>query len=104
MRHRLNVVVLAVLFSLCAGAAAAHDGHVHKRLLGTVSAVSKDILTITDRDGQTVEIALNARTRVVRGKARATLDEVKAGDRVAVGVSSDKAPYTAVEIRLSSES
>lgn len=100
MRHRLNVVALAVLFFLCAVVAAAHDGHVHKRLLGTVATVSADQLTITGRDGNDVEIALNARTRVLRGSNRVKLDEVKPGERVAVGVSSDKAPYTAVEIRL----
>jgi hypothetical protein len=104
VRHRPNVVALAALFFLCAAAVAAHDGHVHKRLLGTVAAVSAEQLTITDRDGNDVEIALNARTRVLRGSTRVKLDEVKPGDRVAVGVSSDKAPYTAVEIRLGAAS
>jgi len=100
VRHRTNAVALAALLFLGAAAVAAHDGHIHQRLLGTVAAVSADQLTITDRDGRDVEIAVNARTRVLRGSARVKLDEVKKGDRVAVGVSSDKAPYTAVEIRL----
>lgn len=104
MRHRVDVVAVAVLFFLCAVVATAHDGHIHKRLLGTVAAVSAEQLTITDRDGNDLEIALNARTRVLRGSTRVQLDEVKAGERVAVGVSSDEAPYTAVEIRLAAGS
>lgn len=92
--------VLVVFVAGFAGWSAAHENHVHKRLFGTVDAVSADRLHLKDRDGKDVEVAITRTTRVLRGTAPATLADVKAGNRVVVGVSSEEPPYTAVEIRL----
>jgi hypothetical protein len=92
---RLALFVLALTTP-----ALAHDGHIHKRLFGTVVSVSEQRIEIADRDGKDHGIRVTKQTRVLRGSASVPLEEARAGERVVVGVSSDKPPYTAVEIRL----
>lgn len=90
----------AALIVLVAAASAAHENHVHKRLFGTVTAVAPERLDFQDRDGTGQSVRITKQTRVLRGSARVQPTEIRVGDRVVVGVSSDAPPYTAVEIRL----
>ena len=61
----------------------AHEGHPH-RFLGTVSAVHDGQLEVKTTDGKTVVFALDAKTVVQQGRAKAGANEIKAGERVVV--------------------
>jgi hypothetical protein len=87
------------------GYALAHEGHPHK-VMGTVTALHENHLEVKASDGKTSMITLNEKTRILRGKAKVTLEELKPGERVVVTAtetkSSDgKATMVATEIRLS---
>lgn len=88
---------LAVVVALAVPAVAhAHPDHDH-RLYGTVISVSAQQLEI--RDGaDVITITLNNDTKYARGRQRIAHADVKVGDRVAVDVMSEFAPFTAKEV------
>src|SRR5688572_31410969 len=81
----LGLVALLVL----PVAALAHEGHAHK-YMGTVTTVSATHLEVKTTDGKTVRVVLNAKTAVARGKQKADLAALKAGERVVVEVPNEK--------------
>lgn len=70
-------------------AALAHEGHAHK-YMGTVTTVSATHLEVKTTDGKTVRVVLNAKTAVARGKQKADLAALTAGERVVVEVPNEK--------------
>jgi Cu/Ag efflux protein CusF len=86
------------------GYALAHEGHPHK-VMGTVAALHENHLEVKGSDGKTSMITLNEKTKVLRGKAKVTLEELKPGERVVVTAmetkgNDGKAMMVATEIRL----
>ena len=80
-------LALALLAPLARPAAlAAHEGHAHK-VLGTVTAITDDELTVRDRAGEAVAIRLTAETRYFQGDQEAARSAVEVGGRVAVSTS-----------------
>ena len=77
----------------------AHDGHKHT-VMGTVTTLRDTHLEVKTIEGKTVEILVNAKTSVVRGKTRLDLAAVKEGQRVVVDVGDGKPPLSAKEIKL----
>jgi len=73
---------LALLLTLCAGAAFAHGGLEHVK--GTITKISDAALTINTTDGKTVEVAVNAKTTYSRDGKVIRMLELKAGDRVVI--------------------
>jgi hypothetical protein len=61
--------------------AVAHEGHAHK-VMGTVGTRHENHLEVNGTDGKTVTLTLNEKTKILRGKAKITADEIKAGERV----------------------
>ena len=57
---KLRLFLLALLFSILEGTAAAHGNKVHVR--GTVEKISADSLRVRTADGKTVEVKLAAST------------------------------------------
>lgn len=84
----------------------AHEGHVHK-VLGTVTTLHESHLEVKATNGKTSIITLNEKTKILRGKAKAKIEELKTGERVAVTATETKgkdgkAILVATEIRLGS--
>ncbi len=82
----------------------AHDGHVHHTIMGVVQSVAKTQIVITATDGTRTTLALNEKTKFLRGTRTVAASELRAGERVAVGVATAKEPYVAVDVRLASSS
>lgn len=53
-------------------------------LLGTVTAVGKDTVTIKDKTGKTVVVMLEKDTKFLINKKAATLADLKVGSRVSI--------------------
>lgn len=82
----------------------AHEGHVHK-IMGTVSVRHENQLEVKATDGKTSAITLNEKTKILRGTAKATVEDIKTGDRVVVSATETKGPggeivFVAKEVRL----
>ena len=82
----------------------AHEGHAHK-VTGTVSMRHDNQLEVKATDGKSVTITLNEKTKILRGKTKATADDIKPGERVVVTATETKGKdgqtlMIASEIRL----
>jgi hypothetical protein len=102
-----RVVLGAVLFAALAIPAYvyAHEGHEHK-VMGTVAVRHDNHLEVKATDGKAVTITLNEKTKILRGKTKATADDLKPGERVVVSATETKGKdgqttMIASEIRLS---
>lgn len=101
-RFFLGVALVAAL--AIPGSTLAHEGHAHK-VMGTVSALHENHLEVTTTDGKTSTITLNEKTKILRGKAKVTIDDIKPGERVVVTATETKgkdgkATMIATEVRL----
>lgn len=82
----------------------AHEGHAHK-VMGTVATLHENHLEVKATDGKSSTITLNEKTKILRGKAKITLDNIKPGERVVVTATETKgkdgkATMVATEVRL----
>ena len=59
-------------------------------VLGTVTAVGKDTVTIKDKAGKTVVIMLEKNTKYLINKKAATLADLKVGSRVSIDAHNDE--------------
>ena len=62
---------------------AAHEGHPHKTM-GVVSGIHENHLEVIDLKDKKTTFTLDARTKVVRGKAPLRAADIKVGERVVV--------------------
>jgi Domain of unknown function (DUF5666) len=81
-RHAL-ALVLAVMAAAMPASLSAHPGHEHK-LLGTVTAVAADQLTVKAKDGAAVTVHLDKDTKVSRDHKPAKAGDITTGMRVVV--------------------
>lgn len=84
--------------------ARAHEGHAHK-VMGTVSMLHENHLEVKATDGKTSTITLTEKTKVLRGKAKLKVADIKPGERVVVTATETKgkdgkATMIATEVRL----
>ena len=102
MLQRLTVCLLIVLLST--GQLLAHGNATH--LMGTVTAVGKDTVTIQDKDGKSVVVMVGKTTKYLKAKKPATVEDMKVGTRVVIDAQMDPKMkmYTAEEIQLASDS
>jgi hypothetical protein len=98
MFQKLTVCALAILLS--AGLALAHGNATH--LMGTVTAVGKDTVTIKDKDGKSVVVMLEKDTKYFKNKKAATAAEMTVGTRVVIDAEMDQKMkmYSAEEVQL----
>lgn len=78
MLKRLAFACLSII--LISGLLLAHG----EPLLGTVTAVGKDTVTVKDKAGKTVIVMLEKNTKFVKDKKPATLADLKVGSRVSI--------------------
>ncbi len=90
------VTVLAVL-AVPSTLRAHGKGHV----MGTVTSVDATHMDVKTKDGKTVKITLNDKTKYKKGDAEAAIGDVKPGMRVSVHLAEDG---SAGEVRLPSGS
>lgn len=84
--NRSRAGIIAFVFALATInptiPAVAHEGMEH--IIGTVTNVGSDTLTINTTKGKTVKVSVDAKTQYARGKAVVKLADLKEGDRVVV--------------------
>src|SRR6058998_2524243 len=95
-----RLLVCAFTFLLSAGLLLAHGNATH--LMGTVTAVGKDTVTIKDKDGKSVVVMLEKSTKYLKAKKPVTIDELKVGTRVVIDAEMNEKMkmYSAEEIQI----
>ena len=92
MKHPLSTITtkatrcaLALTFLLLATAAPvfAHGGFDH--VIGTVSKVDNNVMTVKTAKGD-VDVKLDAKTEITKGDQKAALEDLKPGSRVVVDI------------------
>lgn len=103
-RKALAMLSLAAAVLAFPSRSLAHEGH---KVLGTVTAVDAQHLTVEDKTGKTVSIVLTADTKYRKPGAAAgapaqaaAATDVQVGRRVVVSVKEDGATMTAREVML----
>ena len=100
---RLSIVKhFAVALTLVAlsvpGVVSAHPNH-SKKVMGTVTMAAPDHVMVKTTDGKDETIKIDAKTKLVKGKAKAKVEDLKVGTRVVISLT-DKEPPTAAEIQV----
>ena len=98
MLKKLTACAFALLLS--AAALLAHGNATH--LMGTVTAVGKDTVTIQDKDGKALVVMLEKTTKYFKSKKPANIDEMKIGTRVVIDAEMNQKMkmYSAEEIQI----
>ena len=95
-----KLIICSFTFLLSAGLLLAHGNATH--LMGTVTAVGKDTVTIQDKDGKSVVVMLEKTTKFLKNKKPTTIDEMKIGTRVVIDAEMNQKMkmYAAEEVQL----
>ena len=96
-KHRLAGCFAAVL--PWGGVVSAHDGHLH-RVMGTITMAAADHVMLKTAQGKDVTMQVTEKTKITKGKAAATIDDLKVGTRVVVTPVSEKEPLLAATIQV----
>ena len=92
-------LLAALAFTVLASAQPlAHPGHDHK-LMGTVTAIDGNKVTIKTTEGKTETFQVIPITTFKRGKQKGTQTELKVGLRVVVNVGDGKEPLKAKDVQ-----
>ena len=98
MKRRSFIAVL--LLVSCAALLHAHGGMIH--VMGTVTAVTDNSVTVETTDKKTVEIEFTDTTTFMNGSKPGNRKELKVGDRVVIHAAKVKESLQAHEVRFSS--
>ena len=98
MLKRVVVVVVTAIALALPAAALAHPNH-NKKVMGTVTMAAPDHVMVKTADGKEQTIAINASTKLLKGKTKVKVEDIKAGTRVVISLT-DKEPPTAAEIQV----
>ena len=93
------VLSAAMVLVLGSNAVWAHEGHTHT-IMGTVMARDAKHVEVKTPSGETLSIALNAKTVVLREKRKASISDVQVGRRLVVDIGSGEDPLIAGEIQV----
>ncbi|NOT28683.1 MAG: hypothetical protein HOP16_21585 [Acidobacteria bacterium] len=95
------VAIASALVLWLSVAAFAHEGHPH-RFMGTLSAVTGTQLEVKTTDGKTVVFALDGKSVIQQGRAKAELKDLKVGERIVVSALEVPAgkTMTAINVQL----
>ncbi len=94
----LLLVLLVVIALSVPASLAAHPGHDHK-LMGTITSIDKGQVVIKTTDGKDRSFEISTATKLMRGKRRGTMQELKVGMRVVVNVGDGAEPLRAKEVQ-----
>ena len=95
-----KAITLSFIALFLAGVLLAHGNATH--LMGTVTALGKDTVTIQDKDGKTVVVMLEKATKYLKAKKPVSIDELKVGTRVVIDAEMNEKMkmYSAEEIQI----
>jgi len=79
--------------------ARAHGGHAHK-VMGTVTAIDGNHVTVKTTDGKTVMVMLDAKTKITQGKTKLDATALKAGTRIVAAGAENKGMVTAATVEI----
>jgi hypothetical protein len=82
MKMKARIILLAICISLIAGAAWPHGDEEH--VIGTVSAITQDSITVKTTASKPVTVAVAPETKFIKDKAAAKLADLAVGDRVVI--------------------
>ena len=96
---RIGAIVVA-LFLLLAnpGLVSAHNGVEH--VMGTVTKVSAETVTVATTEKKIVEVGLNSKTKYTRNEKPAAASDVKVGDRVMINAKDVNKKLVADSVKL----
>ncbi len=93
---RLLLLILALgLFST---AAFAHNGMIH--IMGTVTAVTDNSISVKGTDGKTQTALLAATTKFSKGDKTVTIKDIKAGDHIVIHATKKGEQLVAAEVKV----
>ena len=90
MKKHLAVLSLCLVFF--AAMAFAHGDMQH--VMGTVTRVSSDSITVKTTKGEVITLAITTDTQFTKGKTPAKIADLKAGDKVVIHVKKDEKDST----------
>jgi hypothetical protein len=79
---KARILILVACISLIAGAVFAHGGEEH--VIGTVSKVAPDSITVKTTANKLVTVAVAPETKFIKAKAAAKVADLNVGDRVVI--------------------
>jgi hypothetical protein len=88
----------ALLLAVSVTAALAHGGFEH--VMGTVSKISAQSVTVTTAAKKTVEVGINAKTTYTRGDTKVAAGDMKLGDRVVIDATEVNEALVAASVKL----
>ena len=98
MLKRIVVATFVAAALALPNLAAAHPNH-SKKVMGSVTMAAPDHVMVKTVEGKEETIKIDAKTKLVKGKAKAKLEDLKVGTRVVISLT-DKEPPTAAEIQV----
>jgi hypothetical protein len=104
-RMLIPVLGLALVIGFSA-VALAHEGHSHAdgKVMGTVTMIhTADVIThieVKTSAGEVVVLTADANTKIIKGKAAASLGDVKTGLRVVATVTKDGQTNKVTELQI----
>ena len=89
---------IAIVFLIFAAALAAHGTYTH--VMGTVTKIADDTVTVETTDKQITVVKIAPNTSFVKNGEAATLKDLKVGDRVVIHAKPIGADLVAHEVRF----
>jgi hypothetical protein len=80
-----KLVIFITTLALSTGLLMAHG----EPLLGTVTAVSKDVVTIKDTNNKEVQVMVDTKTKYMMGTKAVKLADIKVGEKVSIDAQMD---------------
>jgi len=91
-----TLLVFAIIFA--AAFSFAHGGFEH--VMGTVSKITPQSVTVTTTDNKTVDVAINAKTTYARGTQKVSATDLKVGDRVVIDATGEAPKLVAASVKI----
>jgi len=99
MTHRWVLLAILAAALTMPAAARAHDGHTHK-VMGTITAIDGNHLTVKTTDGKSAMVMLDAKTKITQGKAPVSASALKVGVRIVAEGADNKGMLTAASLQV----
>jgi hypothetical protein len=79
---KTRILIFVATISLCATLAFAHGGEEH--VIGTVTKVAQDSITVKTTANKTVTVGVAPETKFIKSKAAAKIGDLSVGNRVVI--------------------
>jgi hypothetical protein len=93
-----RAAALALALILTAALSFAHEGFEH--VMGTVSKITPQRVTVTTTGTKTVDVAINDKTAYTRGTAKVAAADLKVGDRVVIDATGEAPKLVAASVKI----